>query len=349
MDEALPAEQPEPARPSALKRLGSHPVVTRLVRWAKIGGIALLATIGIFGAGFATGWASSNNLVLSAPAPSFEPTAAPPVVGFAASVLMPDVRGLGPDDAQQVLADAGVDLATVELTSRPAAGPDGLIIAQSPAFGAPAPDVVTLVVSEPATVPTAVGKRATSVISALSALGAQITRESVYVPGAAIGTVTAIEPAAGASLPSIVTLQVTAAPTTLNLADLRSTGSCDSSNTEKMDGKDWFEPVVCSSSSSERLGTWALKGAVVEITGTLGLLDSADSDSSLSVQLIGDGVVLGTYEISRGDPFEFTLATAGVSKLVVRVVSLSDDNPELVIGSFTARGSEAPMAELATS
>jgi hypothetical protein len=88
---------------------------------------------------------------------------------------------------------------------------------------------------------------------------------------------------------------------------------------------------------------------VAEVTGTLGLLDSADSESLLSVQVIGDGVVLGTYEISRGDPFEFTLHTAGVTQLAIRVVSLSDDRPKLVIGGFTARGSEAPIAELASS
>jgi len=335
-----------PAEPRSSFR--SNRVVVGSVRWLKITGIGILAVTGIFAAGFATGWVTSDNVAMSAPNSTFSPTAAPPVPGFGASVLMPDVRGLTPDNAKQVLADADVDLATVELSSRPAAGPSGLVIVQSPAFGAAVPTVVTLVVSEPATVPVAVGERASTVTTALSGLGAQVKRESVYVPGATIGTVTSIEPTSGAALPEIVTLQITAAPSTVAFAELRTSGSCSKSSTERMDGKDWSEPVTCSSSTSGRSSDWTIGGAAIEIQGTLGLQDSADSGASLMVEVLGDGVVLGTYKLVRGTSLDFTLGTAGRTKITVRVTSTSSDNPKLVIGKFNALGSSAPIDALAS-
>jgi hypothetical protein len=342
--EIKPHASAEPAARTSVAPSRPLPLLRRL---ASIGSIAIVAVIGLFGAGFGTGWVTSNNIATAGPentAPT--PTTAPNIPGFSASVLMPDVRGLTPDDAKQVLADAGIDIATVTAKSRPSAGLSGLIVAQVPAFGAGNPSTVSLVVSTPAIVPSVIGQSATDAITSLSALGAQIQRVSVFVPGATIGKVTAINPAPGLPLPEIVTLSVTAVPASLNLATLHISGECGASNTATMNGKDWSNAVTCSSSSSGASAFWAVGKSVDQITGTLGIADRENSSASATVQIMGDGIALGTYNLVRGTPATFTLATTGVATLTVRMVSTNTNPPNVVIGDFTALSSSAALATL---
>jgi hypothetical protein len=316
-------------------------------RWFIIAGVLLAVAVGVFGGGFATGWIASNHLVTEIPS-GVAPTATPgpSFNAYSASVLMPDVRGMKPDDAKQVLADAGIDVATVSVTSRASAGTSGLVIAQVPAFGASAPARVSLVVSSPATVPNVVGGDTASVIIVLTALGAQVQRVSIYVPGAPVGKVTQIEPAAGSPLPELVTLTVTTAPSSVNLATINPAGDCEEADTATADGTDFKDAVTCTSSPDGDSGSWALNQLVGTVTGTLGIADSEDGNSSATVQILADGKVLGTFAVAYGTPTNFTLNTPGVTQLTVTSVSSSGSGPEVVIGNFTALGSSANIATL---
>jgi PASTA domain len=325
----------------------TSPRQRRLPRWVPVAAIALVAALGLFGGGFATGWITSNNVVTSATREHVSvPTSAPSIAGYDASVYMPDVRGLSPDDAQQVLADAGIDVATVTVTKRPAAGPSGIVIAQVPAFGAPSPATVSLMVSAPATVPTAVGQGAADVIKKLTDLGAQVQRVDVFVPDATVGMVTAISPAAGAALPAVVTLTVTAAPAVVNLATLSISGDCDETGSATMGGKTWTKAVSCDSSSSGDSATWSVNNVAGEVTGTVGISDSESSGSSATVQILGDGRVLGSYNLTSGTPVEFTLKTPGVTTLTVVCSSPSGTSPAIIVGDFSALGSSAGIKTL---
>ena len=344
-----------PQAPQAAKRrLAFLPDRPAVVRVLALVGVAVLTVVGIFGVGFATGWIVSGNIDLSHVSASHRAaTPAPTIAGFGSSILMPDVRGLAPDAAKQVLADAGIDVATVMLAVQPAAGQSGIVIAQTPAFGAAAPPTVALVVSAATVVPSVVGQPATTAIGQLTKLGAQINRVSVYVPKAAIGDVVAIDPAPGAALPDIVILSVTAPPATATFASLPASGNCRSSRSVHMNDKDWTDAVLCSVSLGVQTGEWSLNKEVDEITGTLGLADSTGSGSSVSaqtasVQIVADSVVIGTYTVGSGTPTTFTLTTTGRTTLALRNQSVSGGSADLVIGDFTARGSSAAITSLTT-
>jgi len=348
-DPALPKPPSAPdadesaVRPSWRHR---HPRLTGLIL-PTVGAVLVLG--GVFGAGAALGWTAASTALLPSAAETATAAPVPSAQGYDSSVLMPDVRGLDPNDAEQVLADAGIRVAIVSVTTRPAAGPSGVVIAQTPAFGAPSPASVSLVVSAPAAVPVAVGHDAADVLKELSDLGAQVKRIAVYVPGAAAGTVTAIDPATGSPLPEIVSITVTAAPATVALSTLSIDGDCGASSSASVDGTTVANAVTCSSSSGGSTGSWSLRKLVGDIVGTVGISDSSDSGSTATVQFIADGTVIGSYSVTRGAPVSFTLPTSGVSTLVVRSQSTtSGSSPDIVLGGFTGRGSTADIATLTT-
>ena len=350
-DSADPLETPDvPIRVNrpraALHRffLKSRPTAKRVVR---IVAISFTASIGLLAIGFTTGWIASNSFTLkTSPSAAETPAVNQPIPGFDASTFMPDVRGITPDVAEQVLADAGIDVATVTKTTRAAAGQSGLVIAQTPAFGAGDPAVVSLIVSSPASVPNVIGQNATEAITLLNTFGGQIDRQPVYIPGAALGKVTTIDPAAGSPLPGIVTIRVTAAPATLNLATRDIDGSCSHASSIRMNGKDWTDAVSCRSSGTGMVAEWLLDKRVEDVTGTLGIVDSAGSGASAVVQIFADGKVIGTYPVAYGTSVPFTVTTRGAITLTLQTQSTSGDTPDVVVGDFTARGSAAEIATL---
>jgi hypothetical protein len=334
---------PEPARePKPGSFATRHPRATRILG---ITGIAFVAAIGVFGLGFASGWVVSDNYVAATTATADEPIDET-VSALDYAVRMPDVRGLTPEEASQVLADAGLDITLVSTSERPAAGDPGLVIAQTPAFGAGDPEEVTLTISTTAPVPDVIGEPANTVIAELTDLGAQIVRELIYVPDATTGTVTAIDPAPGTALPSLVTIRVTSSATTVSLASIDSVGRCSTAETVTMDGKQWSDAVVCDSSATGQTDTWALDAAATEVAGTIGLDDTADRDLEATVEILGDGALLGTYQLHYGDSERFALLTSGVQELTLRSVSAVSESSSVVLGRFEARGDAAPIEAL---
>jgi hypothetical protein len=143
-----------------------------------------------------------------------------------------------------------------------------------------------------------------------------------------------------------VTLTVTAAPAVVNLATLRISGDCEETGSATMGGKTWTNAATCQSSASGDSGTWSVDKAAGEVTGTLGIADSESSGSSATVQILGDGKVLGSYVLTSGTPVEFTLKTPGVTTLTVVSSAPSGTSPAIILGDFSALGSSASIATL---
>jgi hypothetical protein len=326
-----------------------HPRIAAALPLA-IAGVLLAG--GGFAGGVAAGWSVAARALLPASAERATPAPVRPDV-VNASVVMPDVRGLGPDEAQQVIADAGIDVATVTVTSQPAAGPSGVIVAQTPAFGAVQPAKVTLIVSAPAAVPDAIGKDAAPVLAELDGLGAQIRRTGVYIPGTRVGTVTAISPAAGSPLPHIVDLTVTAAPTTIALGALGDDGDCRRVDAPEMDSRTWTDAIACDSSAGGDTSTWTFNGRVGDVTGTLGISDDSEAGSTATVVLLADGRPVGSYVLRRGQSTAFTVTVSGATTFSIASTSTSSGSgsgsgspPTVIAGGLLARGSSADISAL---
>eukprot|EP01133_Synstelium_polycarpum_P030211 gene30211-37344_t len=165
---------------------------------------SLFTALALFGSGLASGWWLQNELV----ARQESSTAARPDDGtlddFAADIAsgaMPDLRSLGSDASKQILADSGIPVDRVEVTTRAAAGRPGIVIEQTPPFGSSDTAKVTLVVSTSAQVPVIENRSATEVISELQELGAQVIVKSRYQPDAVRDGALDVDPPVGAPIP----------------------------------------------------------------------------------------------------------------------------------------------------
>jgi hypothetical protein len=132
----------------------------------------------------------------------------------------------------------------------------------------------------------------------------------------------------------------------VNLATLSISGDCDETGSATMGGKTWTKAVSCDSSSSGDSATWSVNNAAGEVTGTVGISDSESSGSSATMQILGDGRVLGSYNLTSGTPVEFTLKTPGVTTLTIVCSSPSGTSPAIIVGDFSALGSSASIKTL---
>jgi hypothetical protein len=305
------------------------------------------AVLAVVGGAFGFGWWAATTAAIAGQPNATATTLEVPISSLSGQgVVMPDVRGLDPDDALQVLADAGIEVSTVTTESRPAAGRSDIVIEQVPAFGAERPTEVVLTISEPAAVPDLAGLDVAEAVALLRELGAQIEQIGVYVPDVDEETVVAVSPVAGSPLPEGVTLTVTEAPSVAKLADIDNSGDCGFASELTMDGKDWAPGVSCSTSSSGESATWSLDNHVDVITGTIGILDAEEAGTSATVSVVGDGVVLATFVLGYGSSQSFELRTTGVVTLDVHLSSPDASRPQVGFGEFLAYGSSAGIADL---
>jgi len=334
-----PAVQPPPPK----RRLG--PVGRRRIVLAAAWLCAVLAVVG--GSGAAGFWLATQTVVASQPNP--EPSVIEVPVGtiLQSSSLMPDVRGLDEDGALEVLADAGVEISRVTVTTKPFAGPSDLVIAQSPVFGTVDPGTVELTVSAPAAVPDLSGLTTDEAMDLLIELGARVDQVEIYLPDVPVGFVRSVEPVAGSALPELVVLTVTADPSAVFLSQLKRTGSsCSNDGSMLIDGETFANAISCSSSTSGREVSWQLNKAVDILSGTIGVPDSEDAASSVRVQIIADGVQIALFDVAYGTPQQVDLRLTGVLSLSVIATTLTGSSTELGFGDLSALGASAPIAAL---
>lgn len=330
----------EPTATGRFRRLFERRRLLLALAWS-------LLVLGVVGGSIGFGWwLATNTAVASQALAKPEIVHVPLVNDLESDVLMPDVRGLTPQDALEVLADAGIDASIVTTTSRPAAGTSGVVLQQTPVFGTPEPAAVELVVSEPAVVPDLTGLDRREAINRLVELGARVEQVAVYDPDAAIDRVVGVEPIAGSALPESVTLTVTAAASSVYFSNLDRDGYCSTSSTLKINGKSYAQGLVCDSSTSGSDTAWQLGNAVDVVTGTLGIPDTEDAASSVRVQILGDGVLLASVDLVYGSSAPIDLRTTGILNLTFRMTALAGASPDVGLGGLLAQGASAPIAAL---
>jgi Uncharacterized protein conserved in bacteria len=345
----VPTSEPEEPQPEEPQPEESRPVERRMKAatrrrlllasaWA-CGVLALVGGSTVFG-----WWLATSTVVAGTQNPGPEIVEVPVPGSLTGNSVMPDVRGLDPETALQVLADAGVPVAGVTTTERPAAGPSGVILAQTPVFGTIDPTEVLLVVSAPAAVPEVVGLEVGEAASLLIELGARVDRIEIFDPDAEVGVVTAVDPVAGSDLPEVVRVTVTAEPGTARLSQLSFRGNCSTTSRLTMDGVQYAHGLECSASTAGRETTWQFGKAATVLEGTVGVPDDAEPGTSVGVRILGDGAELGNYTVAYGEPQHIELRVAGVIQLKIVVTGAS--GTEAGLGDLSVLGARAPLTAL---
>lgn len=315
-------------------------------RWYLIGAAALVL-LALIGGAFAAGWAVANQAITADIGHEDTEIVEVPILDpLAGEALMPDVRGLDEQAAMQVIADAGVPVGNVEVTTRPSAGLPGVVVSQTPAFGTSAPETVALVVSAPAAVPDLIGARAEDATAELSIMGAAVAREGRYDPDAPTGTVLAIDPDAGESLPEQVTITVNVAPASVFLTTVEQTQrGCSTAREFLMQGQEYASGMHCQARASESRAAWLLAGAVDRVTGQIGIPDERQVGEGATATVILDGQVVHTFDLAWGTSQPIDIRTTGALKLEF-VLGAHDGSSVVGLGDVMLLGDPGSMSRL---
>ncbi|WP_375405903.1 PASTA domain-containing protein [uncultured Amnibacterium sp.] len=315
----------------------------------RVGGIAALVALAFSAAGVAGGWILATRTEASAhPVPEATVVRVPTYIGQD-SVSMPEVRGLSVDDAEQVLADAGIPATAVHVQHRVAAADPGTVADQRPTFGTAAPASIVLTVSDGAVVPAVIGTDADVATTQLEALGTRVQQTEGYDATQKAGAVLAVEPAAGRTLPAAVTLTVNGAPTSRYLATLRSVDGGCSTNDELVVGGDTVTSGLecgAGSSTDPRSTSWLLRKAADRITGSLGIGDDADQSSSVHVRVLVDRRIAFDRTVQWGSPVALDLDTQDALRLTVEVWTTGSTSVEAALADVRLVGGVTAMSQL---
>lgn len=293
------------------------------------------------------GWAAANRLVVSGqPSPEREVVSISlPDYIPGTSAQMPDVRGLEANDALVVLAESGLPAAVVTVEESPAAGPPGVVIAQTPVFGTVNPSLARIIISQPALVPAAVGREPSAVLAELQSLGARVAQVRVFVPGATVGTVVGIEPAEGSALTSEVTMTIADSPVARTFADLdRLTGSASLRTDLVHLGIAYPSTVSLSAPRSAASTSWDLAGTATVVTGSIAASDPMSSGFGADVSVTADGAQIARYSIFSTAPTEFSWPVSGVSTLTVTVTRTGNTSGGILLLGAEVLGSYSPTS-----
>lgn len=325
---AKPAKAPKGSKAAREKRPLDPARRTGIRNVVLVVGVSLL-TLSLIAGSIVIGWASANSLVVSTqsnPQPEVI-TIALPDYQPGANVRMPDVRGLTVERAQQAIVDAGVPISLVSVTTQPAAGLPGVVIQQTPVFGTANPTAAQIVVSEPAVMPEVIGLKATDVIASLQSLGARVTQQRAYVPGATVGTVVSVDAAAGETVPEAVTVVIADSPYSLALHDIRtSSGNSGSDFSVLVGGTSFDRAITLSTSSSASTTAWSFGGKVTLVQGAVGVEDGTNADYRTEVVFRLDGAELGRVTVVPGAATAFSYNVSGGSTFTIertRIASAS--------------------------
>ena len=304
---------------SAQARLGAWLAHHR--RWLAVAGTGCVG-LALFASGLVTGWHLADRAAAARLLPE-PPVVTVPAPDGASAGVMPDVRGLDEASAWQVIVDAGISPGVIVTATKPWAGQAGLVIEQTPVFGTAAPAQVSLTVSAGAKVPAPDGRAGAEVAAEIAALGAQVVVVHRYQPGAAAGTVLAIEPAPGEPLPAQVTITQADSPLSLYLRDVAPLqGDCTAAAVE-IGGAAYDHSLVCPAPGGGD-AVWLLSQLVDSVTGEAGVPDSAVPAGKARVQIIVDDDIVFDQVVEYGKPaVPFDVPVTGANRLTVKIVNLA--------------------------
>ncbi|GAA1825472.1 hypothetical protein GCM10009682_51680 [Luedemannella flava] len=306
-----------------------------------------LVLVGMFAAGAAVGWWAAVH---------YHPRYAPDVVvtgadapaaGEGTALLTPDVRGLTAAAAKQVLADAGLAAVAVRTSEQPSVAPEGTVVAQEPAAGAPIGDAVTLAVATPAKVPEVVGEDVRAAVRALQALGATVEVRRTYRPGSPIDAVLAVDPGEGATAPTHVTLTVAGPPATAYLADLPVGNSGCGSAAVVVAGLPYGHGLRCPAGAGFVDVLYVLDGHALRFDAVVGQPDAESAGRVARFSVIADGREIAAGTVRAGQTRALSLDVADVARLAIRVRAESGPTGgSLVFGDARFSAGAAAIAAL---
>jgi hypothetical protein len=340
-------EQPDGTVP-ADGEATSPPPKRRRIPWKRLALVGVvLVTLGVFTVGVATGWALGSRSAGATGDTTTEVIAAPTDASGGVPVL-PDVRGLLLVDAQQAVVDAGLPLDVVQTADAPSALAAGTVLRQDPVGGTTKVSKVTLYVSVPGAVPDLVGRNADEARTALLALGAQFEQEQVFDPGAAEGTVLALDPPAGSPLASTITVTVAGPAASIFLADLSPVeGGCSKDDTS-INGTNFPNSLVCSAGSYESTTSYLVNRVTTSLDMTVGISDDSDTDVKVHMVVFGDGRPVAAVDVGYGQSQSISVPTTNVLRLDIRYTATGEGSGRLALGDARVTGSPEGISSLDT-
>ncbi|QPK80473.1 PASTA domain-containing protein [Schaalia sp. ZJ405] len=258
---------------------------------------------------------------------------------------MPDVRGLPLNDAKQILADMDISLADVTVESKQWGGQPGLVIAQDPVMGEARRSKITLTVSEQAKMPRVIGSAKKEALETLRAFGVEPTVVEKYAMGSPTGTVIQASVKEGDPLPASVELTLAQAGSSIFLSQLNTVDSSCSRGAESVNGTEYANSLRCSPGRSEEGYTygWLLNRKAMYLEGIVGVSDTDDTDSRVTVTVVGDGKQLASVTAAYATPVPLGVDVTGVLRLEVHVIG---EDGSAVLADVRVKGSTDEIATL---
>lgn len=302
-----------------------------------------VVVLALLGGGFLAGWTVRGSggedvtvRVDSAPADGQHLTDA-----------VPDVRGLSTVDAQQALADAGLDPSMVSVRETPYAAGAGTVVRQDPIGGTDVAKAraLTIYVAAPGTIPDFRTKSATDAATELADLGVRVLQKQAWDPAATEGVVLSTEPAAGHALPDTVTLVVAAPPSAVFLTELEPTESGCSDGEVGVNGTSYEHGMTCDLGADPDTVVYLLGRHASRLVGTVGIADTSDAGAAGRLVIRADGNVVFDQTLSYGSAAPLEVSVAGVLRLELEFVrtdqtgeSCCDGTARLGLGDVKAVG-----------
>lgn len=316
----------------------------RPIRWKWwIAGGAAATVLALMLGSVALGWWAANQTLVAGQQNTTDEPAVAPIISLEPS--MPDVRGLTQDEAAQVLADSGFAASMVTFEDSPSGLPEGTVVVQSPVFGTPSPTKIVIGVAVPTTMPPLAGADRQEAVSTLSDLGVAVTVVFQYDAKTAPGAVLSTTPATGEPLGDTATVTLSTTGSSIALGELRRlTGDCRGTGKVTLRGTEYPSAVECAARPEARTTTWSLGAKGDLFTATAGIDDDATPGTSATVEILADGNVIATSQVTFGKPAPISVPVTGVIQLSVRVTAPAD--VELVLGGAAVAGSDEAIAEL---
>lgn len=308
-----------------------------------IAGSAAAFVLALVLGGVALGWWAANQTLVAGQQNTTDEPDAAPVIALESS--MPDVRGLTQDEAAQVLADSGFAASIITFEEAPSGLPKGTVVVQSPVFGTPSPAAIVIGVAVPTTMPALTGRDRQEAVATLSDLGVAVTVVFQYDAKATIGTVLSTSPAAGEPLGDTATVTLTTTGSSIPLGDLRHlSGDCRTTGQVTLRGTEYASAVECHAEPEASTTTWSLGAKGDLFTAVAGIDDDAEPGTTATIEILADGAVVKTEQVTFGTPIDLSVPVTEVIQLSVRVTSPKE--VEVVLAGAAVAGSDAAIAEL---
>jgi hypothetical protein len=262
----------------------------------------------------------------------------------------PDVVGLPETDAVATLAGTGLTIDDITVTSKPHAGPPGVVVSQSPAPGSTDVDKAELVVSEEAEMPDLVGKRESAAQETLDALGARVRVERKFVAGRSVGEVYETDPGPGAAVPAEVTLWIAANPASIPLTELEEVESDCSTGEASIGGERFTSALGCSTSTGDTdVMSYAIGRDFERFRATVGVEDLSSTDVPVQIRVKADARVVFDRRIAFGEAVSVDVDVSGALRLTIEVTAIGSDeddgSAESAVGDPEMLGSPDAVAK----